>query len=167
MKKFFRSITLLTLLSSLILPVSADSRKTIIGKTAPSFVLPNIKGQQKKLSDWKNRFIVLNFWATWCTPCKKEIPLFNEFQNSFSDDVQFIGIAIDNKKDVEKFSQLIPLNYPNLLGGLNASQLIMTYGNNAGVLPYTVFINRSGKIVTVASGEINKKFLLETLEKYL
>ena len=147
-------------------PSIAAERNNLIGSKPPEFLLPDLNGRQHSLSQWTNRFIVLNFWATWCAPCKKEIPLFNEIQDDFSEDVQFIGIAIDNARDVKKFTQLIPINYPNLIGGINASKLIVEYGNKSGSLPYTVFIDRSGKIVTTATGKITKRFLLKVLLKH-
>jgi len=145
----------------------AETRPQIIGKTAPLFVLPDTNGKQHSLKQWRDKLIIVNFWATWCAPCKKEIPLFNDIQKEFEDDIQFIGIAIDNANDVKIFNQRIPFNYPNLIGGLDAIELVQQYGNKAGTLPYTVFINRSGKIQMIASGKITRSFLHRTIEKLL
>lgn len=166
MKQTYRTIKLLITFILFSIPVIsiAEPNNHLIGSKAPAFVLPDLNGHQYSLSQWKNKFIVLNFWATWCAPCKKEIPLFNEIQEDFSEDIQFIGIAIDNARDVKKFTQLIPINYPNLIGGLNATKLIVEYGNRSGSLPYTVFIDRSGKIASAASGKITKSFLLKQIK---
>jgi len=150
-------------------PVSshAASDNSLIGNKPPAFSLPDVNGRHHNLSEWRNKFIILNFWATWCAPCKKEIPLFNEFQEAYSDEIQFIGIAIDNAKDVSKFTKIIPINYPNLIGGLESTGLVREYGNKAGTLPYTIFITKHGKIISIASGEITRRFLEKILEKHL
>ena len=145
----------------------ADTRPQIIGTSAPVFLLPDSNGKLHSLKRWNNKLIIVNFWATWCAPCKKEIPLFNDIQREFDDEIQFVGIAIDNAKDVKIFNKNIPLNYPNLIGGLDAIELVQQYGNKTGTLPYTVFINRTGKILMTASGKVTRRFLQRTIEKLL
>ena len=148
---------------------SADSNSNrLLGKPAPSFSLLDEHGNERKLSDWKNSVIVINFWATWCAPCKKEIPLLNKTQIKYEEDgLQIIGIAIDNLSSVKKFTSTLPLEYPSLLSGVDATRIINKFGNKAGVLPYTVIINRQGKIVEIASGLLTKKYLHHAIEKYL
>ena len=134
----------------------------------PAFVLPDIKDKLHSSKQWQGKLQVLNFWATWCTPCKEEIPLFNQFQQKYkSDDVIFIGVAIDNKKAVEIFNKSIPINYPNLIGGDSGIKLIMQYGNKQGVLPYTVIIDRENKIAAIAKGRLTESKLTRLIEKNL
>ncbi len=145
----------------------AGSQTSILGNNLPGFTLSDVNGKPHSSSQWKNKIIVINFWATWCTPCQKEIPLFNKFQNEFADEVQFVGIALDNIKSVRKFNLKIPIEYVNLIAEKDSVQLIQQLGNKSGVLPYTVFVNKAGKIFQAASGKLTHEFLLNTLEKAL
>jgi len=134
----------------------------------PTFVLPDVTDKLQSSKQWQGKLQVLNFWATWCTPCKDEIPLFNQLQQKYkSDDVIFIGIAIDNKKAVEIFNNSIPIEYPNLIGGDNGIKLVMQYGNTQGVLPYTVIIDRDNKIAAIAKGRLTESKLTRLIEKNL
>ena len=144
--------------------LNAKERR-ILGKTIPAISLENIEGQKQSLDQWQGKLIVINFWATWCLPCLKEIPLLNQFQKEYAiDGLQIIGIAIDNKLAVKKFIKKTPILYPNLLGN---AQVTLKFGNQAGLLPYTVIINQKGKIVEVASGMLTKKYLQRAIEKHL
>ncbi|MDH5216849.1 MAG: TlpA family protein disulfide reductase, partial [Gammaproteobacteria bacterium] len=104
----------------------------------------------------------------WCTPCLKEIPMFNRVQKEYAPDgVQFIGIAIDNKASIEKFMQKTPINYPVLYGVKTTTELVQDYGNDAGVLPYTVFIDHEGIIQRIAPGQLKETYTRESIEKML
>lgn len=125
--------------------------------------LPDIKGESQAVSQWLGKVMVVNFWATWCTPCQEEIPEFIEAQKKFRDQgLIFVGIAIDQPDKVKMFSQEFGINYPVLLGGLNTWSLLEAAGNRQSALPYTVVINRSGEIVETYLGRVNLK-KLETL----
>lgn len=122
--------------------------------------LPDIHGENQAVSQWLGKVMVVNFWATWCTPCQEEIPEFVETQEKFRDrGLLFVGIALDQADMVKKFSQEFGINYPVLVGGLNSWPLAQAAGNRLSVLPYTVIINRSGEIVETYVGRVNLKKL--------
>lgn len=147
---------------------ASDIQKNLLGKPLPDFVLPDINNKQQSSKQWRNKLLIINFWATWCTPCRKEIPIFNQFQTEFADDgIQFIGIAIDNAKAVRKFIQTIPVDYINLIGGNEAITLAVELGNITGSLPFTVIADDQGKIRSILSGKLTEKYLRKTIEKLL
>ncbi len=124
----------------------------------PDFSLPDLEGELRSISDWNGKIIILNFWATWCPPCKKEMPAFVELQAKYAKQgVQFIGVAIDQKNLVQDFVDSIGVTYPILIGELGALDINQQYGNSRGQLPYTIFINRQKQIVGVKRGEITKQ----------
>ena len=144
------------------------TQQSLIGKPLPGFTLPDLKNQQQSSQQWKNKLLIINFWATWCTPCRKEIPIFNQFQTEYANDgIQFIGIAIDNANAVRKFIQTIPVNYVNLIGGNEAITLAVELGNITGSLPFTVIADSRGKIRSILSGKLTEKYLRKTIEKLL
>lgn len=161
----FLSITIGTLSGQY---AHAANAKEILGKTQPGFSLPNLNDQIKSHLDWRGKTLVINFWATWCTPCLKEIPMFNRIQKEYAaDGVQFIGIAIDNKDAINTFITRTPIDYPVLYGIKDTTQLTQKYGNNAGVLPYTVFVDSRGKIQRIAPGKLSEKYTRESIESML
>ncbi len=122
--------------------------------------LPDIQGDTQAVSQWLGNVIVVNFWATWCTPCREEIPEFIEAQKKFSDQgLVFVGIAIDQADKVKMFSEEFGINYPVLVGSMNTWSLLEAAGNRQSALPYTVVINRSGEIVETYLGRVNLKKL--------
>lgn len=144
-------------------------QKKLLGQIRPVFALPDRSGAMQPVTQWDGRIIVLNFWATWCTPCRTEIPLLNALQKEFnSRGVQVIGVAIDNADAVQEFIQnVVALNYPVLIGGNEAIGVVVRYGNVAGTLPYTVFIRRDGKIEAMASGALTEHYVRRTLGKMM
>lgn len=126
--------------------------------------LPDLQGENQTVSQWLGNVIVVNFWATWCTPCREEIPEFIETQEKFRDQgLVFVGIAIDQADKVKMFSQEFGINYPVLVGSLNTWSLLEAAGNRQSALPYTVVINRFGEIVGTYLGRVNQKKLEKTV----
>ncbi len=124
----------------------------------PDFAIQDLDGKVRHIREWdKKKVIVLNFWATWCPPCKKEMPAFMELQEKYGKQgLQIIGIAIDDKKLVKEFVDDMGINYVILSGQLDAVDISRRYGNFRGQLPYTVFINSKQQLVAVKRGEITK-----------
>jgi thiol-disulfide isomerase/thioredoxin len=141
--------------STLSAEVSQQGAKAIFAAN-----LPNIEGEDQAVSQWLGNVIVVNFWATWCTPCREEIPEFIEAQKRFGDQgLVFVGIAIDQADKVKMFSEEFGINYPILVGSFNTWSLLEAAGNRQSALPYTVVINRSGEIVETYLGRVNLKKL--------
>ncbi len=98
---------------------------------------------------------MVNFWATWCAPCRDEMPQFVRAQGEFGQrGLQFVGIAVDEPAKVRQFAQEIGLNYPALIGGFGAMELSKVYGNRLMALPFTVVVDRSGRIVHTQLGPL-------------
>ncbi len=141
---------------------------SIVGKTAPDFTLTQLNGGQMKLSDYKGKLVVLNFWASWCSPCRAEIPAFVKIQEKYKDNgVNFLGVAIEDKENVAKFINEVPINYPTSYGVEEAYDVSAKYGNPDGALPYTLLINADQKIVESHNGQMSEKMLEELISKHL
>jgi thiol-disulfide isomerase/thioredoxin len=110
--------------------------------------LIDLAGQSRRLSDWQGRVLVCNFWATWCAPCREEIPLLMAARQKYGPKgVEIVGIAIDNAVKVREFSSTFNISYPILLAEAGGLDLMRQLGNAAGGLPYTVLADRQGKLV--------------------
>lgn len=110
--------------------------------------LADLEGRPQPLSQWRGKVLVVNFWATWCTPCREEIPGFVRLQEKYrSRGVQFVGIAIDQPEKVQAFAREFGMNYPLLLGGIDMVDLSRQAGNRVGALPFTLVFDRHGHIV--------------------
>lgn len=142
------------------------SNNPAIGNQRPEFAAMDLQGQMRNIKEWDGKLIFLNFWATWCPPCLKEIPEFIELQKAYGDQgFQIIGIAIDDADAVREFADRMGMNYPSLLAEVDGIGLGKRYGNGIGALPYTVIINRNGKISQTIRGELSKKHALDILDK--
>ena len=125
----------------------------ILGARRPGFTLPDLAGRQRSITEWDGKVIALNFWATWCPPCIREVPEFVVLQARYQEQgLQFIGIALQQPDEVRDFVAEHKVNYPILTGELEVIELAQAYGNNIGALPYTVIINRAGEIAHVKPG---------------
>ncbi len=127
-------------------------------KSSLEFTLPDLQGKIHNQSEWLGKkVVILNFWATWCPPCIREIPGFIKLQKQYGKQgLQFIGIAIDNPKAVQEFVKKMGMNYQILLGDQEAIDLAISLGNKMAGLPFTVIINRKGQIISQQIGEISE-----------
>jgi thiol-disulfide isomerase/thioredoxin len=118
-----------------------------------SIRLPDLGGTPQALTQWRGKVVVLNFWATWCAPCREEIPLFVKLQKQYgAQGLQFVGVAIDQPEKVKAYATELGMNFPILIGGVEAIDLTRTLGNRASVLPFTVILGRDGGIVSSEIG---------------
>jgi thiol-disulfide isomerase/thioredoxin len=127
---------------------------------------PDVRGHDQPLSQWRGQVVVLNFWASWCAPCREEIPDFVTLRAQFQPKgVEFVGIAIDNQANVAQFLQHLPVNYPILIGEGAAHSLARQLGNPSGALPYTIVLDRDGHIVLSHLGRLPRVTLENALRK--
>jgi thiol-disulfide isomerase/thioredoxin len=109
---------------------------------------PDLAGKFRTLGEWRGKVLVCNFWATWCAPCREEIPLLVTASRKYGPSgVELVGIAIDNGAKVAEFAASYKIPYPILVADTNGLSLMGQLGNSAGGLPYTVVADRSGKLV--------------------
>jgi peroxiredoxin len=142
--------------------------QAMVSKKAPAFSLPDLDGKMHHSSEWQGKVTVLNFWATWCPPCRSETPTFVELQDEYAaSGVQFVGVAIDNKDKVQDFMDTYGVNYPMLIGEDPAIAIAKEYGNRFGALPYTVIIDRQGIIQQVQRGELTRDMAEQTFSQLL
>lgn len=132
-----------------------------VGHPAPDFTLTTLTGETFALSDLRGKPVVLNFWATWCPPCIREMPLLDRFHREFgaSSDPKgwtVLGLAIDRRDAVVEFLAKQPVAYPIALAGLEGSQWSRALGNDRGGLPFTVAIDASGWISARKLGELSE-----------
>ena len=119
--------------------------------------LADLNGASQGFSQWRGQVLVVNFWATWCAPCREEIPGFVSLQERYgSRGLRFVGIAIDQPDKVAEFAREFRINYPLLMGGLETMALLRQSGNRAGVLPYTLVIDRLGNLVSREPGGLKE-----------
>lgn len=140
-------------------PPSGEAAGAIIGQHRPDFVLPDALGLSHRPEEWDGRVLVVTFWATWCKPCIREMPAFVELQRQYAEHgVQFVGIALDTADLVEAFfnNLEIMVNFPILIGGEEAVAVAQAYGNEVGVLPYTVMTDKQGRIAYAHYGELTR-----------
>lgn len=110
--------------------------------------MPDAQGKPQELSQWKDRPLVVNFWATWCAPCVEEMPELSALQSELDvgKKAQIIGIGIDSPSNIAEFVGKYKITYPIYVGGLNGTELSRQLGNQAGGLPFTLLIDSTGKV---------------------
>lgn len=121
----------------------------------PNITLPDADGVRHSLSDWKGRPLLINFWATWCEPCRREIPLLKRLRHeNAGDGIEIIGIAVDFRDAVQRYAHEMGIGYPVLIGEQDGLDAIAAFGMDP-VFPFTVFADRQGRIVTLKVGELH------------
>ena len=108
----------------------------------------DLEGKPRRLAEWSGKVLVCNFWATWCAPCREEIPLLVAARQKYGPSgVEFVGIAVDNASKVREFAASFKISYPVLLAEAEGLDLMRRVGNAGGGLPYTVIADRQGRLV--------------------
>jgi len=136
------------------------------GRSAPDFNLVSLDGKRVKLSDFRGKAVLLNFWATWCTPCKQEMPWFVDLQKKYgSEGLVVVGVAMDDSETskIAEFAGQMGVNYPVLLGTDKVSE---DYGN-VQYLPTSFYIDRDGKFVGKGVGLLGRKEVEANVQKAL
>lgn len=129
---------------------------------------PSLSGKSQTLGDWRGKTLVVNFWATWCAPCREEIPDLIAIRSEYAaKGVEIVGIAIDNAESVKPYSSAMNISYPILIGEGNALEMARALGNPSGALPYTLVIGPEGTISWRHLGRLPKAKLQAILHQSL
>ena len=131
-----------------------------LADTLPDFTLANLAGEPQSIKSLAGKPMLINFWATWCGPCLREIPMLKELQAA-RPDIQIVGIAIDNREPVGKFAAEQAFNYPILVGQNEAWEAAAAIGVEVYALPFTVFTGADGALLGVHTGELHAEHLAE------
>jgi len=128
----------------------------------------DIRGRVRHIAEWKGKPLVCNFWATWCPPCREEIPLLvASHERVAKRGGEILGLALDTSANVVEFTRTTRINYPILVSDPSAIELMARLGNRAGGLPYTVFIDRAGRVMGRHLGMLHGSDLDANLVKLL
>jgi thiol-disulfide isomerase/thioredoxin len=126
---------------------------------------PGAAGTSQPLAAFKGKPVVVNFWASWCGPCVKEMPALSALQRDYQKKgITFIGLGVDSEKNINDFLKRVPVDYPVYVAGFGGADLARNFGNNAGGLPFTVVIDAKGTVRTTKLGEVDESELRKTLD---
>jgi thiol-disulfide isomerase/thioredoxin len=129
---------------------------------------PDVGNVPQPYNQWQGRIVVLNFWATWCPPCREEMPMFSKLQAELGErGVQFVGIGVDSPSAIKEFAFRTPMSYPLLIGGTESLDLARRLGNATGGLPYTLVLDREGTPVMSRVGLLDEGSLRQALQPLL
>ncbi|MDI6640928.1 MAG: TlpA disulfide reductase family protein [Elusimicrobiota bacterium] len=157
---------LLASVSLIFLVAACKSKVTTEKETpAPDFTLPKLTGKTLTLSELRGKVIILDFWATWCPPCRAEIPFFVELQNEYKEQLAIVGVCLDrdDRDNIKKFIEKIGINYPIVMGD---PKVVKDYGGIKGI-PTTFIIDKNGNIRETIIGYRPKEVFENEIKKYI
>ncbi|HTP62468.1 MAG TPA: TlpA disulfide reductase family protein [Burkholderiales bacterium] len=144
-----------------VLRLGADGEAAALGKAS----FPDLDGRTRQLSEWRGKVLVCNFWATWCAPCREEVPLLIGASGKYGPSgIEIVGIAIDTAAKVREFAASFKISYPILLANASGLDLMRKLGNESGGLPYTVVADRTGAPIHHKLGAFKEGELAAILE---
>jgi thiol-disulfide isomerase/thioredoxin len=128
-----------------------------VPETLPQVTLADRDGKQRTLSEWRGQPVMVNFWATWCGPCRREIPLLNELRGDYRNmKLEIIGIAVDFRDDVLQYVKENPISYPLLIGEEDGLAAVQAMGMAEPAFPFTVFADSQQRILMLKTGELHR-----------
>jgi thiol-disulfide isomerase/thioredoxin len=133
---------------------SSASPSLQVGDRADDLVLPDLHGKPQRLSQWRGQRVLLNFWATWCAPCRKEMPTLSAAQAQHRN-VRIVGVALDQPQTVRDYLERTPVDYPILIGIDAEPEPSLRFGDTVGALPYSVLISPDGRIERTRLGPLD------------
>ena len=161
MKKLFIFAGLIAIIAVSVFQFQGSENKTIV---MSDFSLENMKGETISIDEFRGRKTLINFWATWCRPCRKEMPMLNGvFLSQDPTDFSVVGIAIDKPEKVIQFVAELGIDFPIMVGQSEAYDVMKDLGNEALTLPYTILIDEEGKVVWSKNTELKHSDMDEVL----
>lgn len=140
-----------------------------VGDASTPVSLPDLAGKARSFAEWQGKLVLVNFWASWCGPCREEMPLLDRSQQRYADQgLQIVGVAADSPEATRDFLKQYPVAYPILVNDpAGGSDVALDYGNLRGVLPFTVLIGRDGRILAQRAGNFSESALEQWLKPHL
>ena len=161
MKKFFIFVGLIAIIAVAIFQLQESENETIV---MSDFSLVNTKGEAVSIDEFRGEKTLINFWATWCRPCRKEMPMLNGvFLSQDPSDFSVVGIAIDKPEKVTQFVAELGIDFPIMVGQSEAYDVMKDLGNEALTLPYTILIDEEGEVVWSKNTELKHSDMDEVL----
>ncbi len=152
-------------------PVRDELPVLTVGTTRPDASRPDLEGRSRSLDEWNGKLLLLNFWASWCAPCRREMPLLDGLQQRHAGrGLQVLGVAVDEAAAVRAFLAEHPVAYPILLdepGVAADGDLSIRFGDNRSVLPYSVLVGRDGRVIDQHFGDFSEPALAAWVEPHL
>lgn len=143
-------------------------KQSFTGVERPYFSMKDLQGVERSIGEWDDKVLLINFWATWCPPCRAEMPGFQTVRDELAEqNLEIVGIAIDNPEDVQAFVDQLSITYPILVGAAEGQSIARQYGNLHGGLPYSVIVNLEGEISDTIAGAMTENELKKRLQPYL
>ena len=129
-----------------------------LAETVPDFRLLDRAGTPRSLQEWQGRSLIVNFWATWCAPCRREIPLLQRIaRDRAADGFEVVGIAVDFRDKVLAYADEMNIEYPLLIGEQDALDAAAAFGVDAIGFPFTIFTDAQGRVVAAQMGELSEE----------
>jgi thiol-disulfide isomerase/thioredoxin len=136
---------------------AAAATERTVPEMRPVFTLKDVDGKPRSITEWDGKSLMVNFWATWCAPCRREIPLLNALHAEFAPQgVEVLGIAVDFVEDVAKYMKETPIGYSILVGEQDGLDAAAAFGVDSMAFPFTIFVDARGRILTIHMGEIHE-----------
>ena len=146
----------------------ASSHALNVGDAIPDTQLPGLDAAPRSLAEWRGKLVLVNFWASWCAPCREEMPLLDATQTRLaSKGLQIVGIANDSAAATKEFLAKTPVGYPILIDDPEHGDMSERFGNTRDVLPYTVLVSRDGRILARRPGNFSQSALDAWLAPHL
>lgn len=134
-----------------------DRAATQVPDIRPVFTLADAGGTPRSITEWDGKALMINFWATWCPPCRREIPLLNALRAEYLPrGFEVVGVAVDFREDVVDYMKGTPIDYPILIGEQDGLDAARAFGMETIGFPFTIFTDQGGRIVTVHVGELHR-----------
>jgi thiol-disulfide isomerase/thioredoxin len=138
--------------------VATPAEEDQIPAKLPDFTLGDLEGKPRSILSWPGKSMIVNFWATWCAPCRREIPLLRELQKEHGPEgFQIVGVAVDEREKVVAYAKEMGIDYPILTGEQDGLDAVMKFGHGSIGFPFTVFTDNQGRVVLFHLGEIKKE----------
>ncbi len=164
-----RPLALVLILGAALVAGSAAALEVPDPPPRPDYMLADLDGELREAADWDGRVVLLNFWATWCAPCREEMPELRDLSAEYREQgLTVVGVAtLDDPAAVQEFVDKLDIRYPILVGMDEAMEIAQEYGNNRATLPYTALIDREGRVRHVFATKVSREELEPLIRELL